>query len=418
MKKFLFIFIVVFMLSAYVGVKLFWKIPQDVPLAMSGKVWPIQGIDTVKYSRDLAREKLNDPSFDIEIEKQVREIAATGATYIALGTPYNDEFMPYLKRWVDEARKKNLHVWFRGNIAGWEGWFEYSKTTRDEHTKEIVSFIEKYPDLFMNGDIFTSCPECENGGPGDPRTIGDIDGFRTFLISENNQATDAFKRIHKNVASGYYSMNGDVAKLVMNEDTTRALGGIVTIDHYVSSPDKLISFIDEIAASSKGKVVLGEWGAPIPDINGEMSDNDQALWIADVLDKVSHNKNVVGVNYWTNKGGSTALWNDLGAAKKAVAVLSGYYSPRQISGEVNNELGYAVYGASVKTKNGTATTDYAGRFRIEVLPDDEKITIEGVGYLPKTLHITDTGFYDVTLIKQYENGLFRFAKWLHSKVSS
>jgi hypothetical protein len=277
-KKLLFLF-TVFVISAYLGVKYFWKIPQNVPLFSPTKIWPVQSIDTVKYSRDLAREKSKDTQFDKEIKKQVSDIAATGATHIALSTPYNDEFVPYLRRWLKEARENNLNVWFRGNVAGWEGWFDYSKVSREEHTSQIISFINKYPDLFEDGDIFTSCPECENGGPGDPRMTGDVNGFRRFLINENNKSIEAFKQINKNVTSGYYSMNGDVARLVMDEDTTRALGGIVTIDHYVSTPDKLILYADEMASRSKGKIVLGEWGAPIPDINGEMNEDEQAAWL-------------------------------------------------------------------------------------------------------------------------------------------
>lgn len=418
MKKILFLFVVIFTFAAYLGVKFFWKIPQDVPLATSAKVWQIQSIDTVKYSRDLAREKLHDVSFDAEIKKQVSDIAATGATHIALATPYNDEFVPYLKRWVLEARTNKLNVWFRGNVAGWEGWFDYAKIGRDEHTANTVSFIEKYPELFKDGDIFTSCPECENGGEGDPRTTGDVVGFRQFLISENNQVIREFKKIRKNVASGYYSMNGDVATLVMDEYTTKALGGIVTIDHYVSTPDKLISFVDELANISKGKIVLGEWGAPIPDINGNMTEDEQAAWIEEALDKVSVNKNIIGVNYWTNRGGSTSLWNDKGDPKKAVSVLTGFYTPREIYGTIENEIGDAVYGATIKTRNSTGITDYAGRFRLQILPDDTLMRVEGVGYIAQNVNVSDISNYSVTLIKQYENGIFRFGKWLHKKFSS
>ena len=39
----------------------------------------IRSIDTMKYSRDLSREKLNDQSFDKIIDKQMWDFAATGA---------------------------------------------------------------------------------------------------------------------------------------------------------------------------------------------------------------------------------------------------------------------------------------------------------------------------------------------------
>jgi len=42
--------------------------------------WEFQSIDTMKYSRDLSREKINDPSFDTVIQTQVKNIADTGKT--------------------------------------------------------------------------------------------------------------------------------------------------------------------------------------------------------------------------------------------------------------------------------------------------------------------------------------------------
>src|SRR3989344_7973075 len=72
------------------------------------RIWPIQAIDTMKFSRDRAREKLNDPSFDAVIDEQIRIIAETGATHVSIGTPYNEEFVPFLTRWVSAARRYNL----------------------------------------------------------------------------------------------------------------------------------------------------------------------------------------------------------------------------------------------------------------------------------------------------------------------
>lgn len=282
-------------------------------------------IDTMKYSRDVSREKLNDPAFDSIIDTQVKNIADTGATHVAIATPYDEEFYPILKRWTDAARRYHLKVWFRGNWSGWEGWFDYPKITREEHITKTREFILKNRDIFSNGDVFTACPECENGGPsaagGDPRQTGDIQGHRKFLIDEYNVTKSAFKAISKDVASNFDSMNGDVARAVMDRKTTAALDGIVTIDHYVATPEKLIADIEEIARSSGGKIVLGEFGAPIPDINGDMSEDEQAAWISRALTLILNSKEVIGVNYWTNIGSSTALWNDDGSARKAVYVI-------------------------------------------------------------------------------------------------
>ena len=60
--------------------------------------WEVKSVDNVKYSRDLAWEKLEDASFDKVIKEQTKAIAATGATHIALGTPYDEKFLPFLER--------------------------------------------------------------------------------------------------------------------------------------------------------------------------------------------------------------------------------------------------------------------------------------------------------------------------------
>src|SRR3989344_3906838 len=287
--------------------------------------WEVTSIDTMKYSRDVAREKLGDLSFDRVIEEQIKNIAGTGATHVAIGTPYDAEFLPFLKRWVSFARKYELKVWFRGNWSGWERWFGYERMDRKAHIELTEKFILENADLFVDGDIFSSCSECENGGPGDPRHNGDAKGHREFLIEEYNATKNAFEKIGKKVVSNYYSMNGDVASLIMDKETTKALGGIVAIDHYVGTPEKLISDIKSFSDKSGGKVVLGEFGAPIPDIHGDMSEEEQRDWIENLLKNLFEMEEVVGLNYWTNTGSSTELWDSRGNKRAVAEVLEKYY---------------------------------------------------------------------------------------------
>lgn len=290
------------------------------------KPWTFESIDTMKYSRDLSREKLNDKEFENVIDQQIKDIASTGATHVAIATPYDEEFFPILKKWVDSARKYKLNVWFRGNFSGWEGWFDYGKITQEEHIKLTDEFILKHKEIFQDGDVFSACPECENGGGGDPRAVGRVEEYRKFLVNEYLVTKNAFNKINKKVASNYYSMNLDVAKLVMDHPTTKALDGLVTIDHYVKTPEELNSDINDIAKKSGGKVVLGEFGAPIPDINGNLSEAEQAVWIEKALFLLKNNKNLIGVNYWVNVGGSTQLWTENNIEKQAVSVIRSTYS--------------------------------------------------------------------------------------------
>ena len=106
------------------------------------KYWEIQSIDTMKYSRDMARERSGDVVFDRIIESVLEKIKSTGATHVAIGTPYDEEFIPFLRKWVLTARRVGLNIWFRGNFSGWEGWFDYPRISKEEHLEKIEEFIK------------------------------------------------------------------------------------------------------------------------------------------------------------------------------------------------------------------------------------------------------------------------------------
>ncbi len=383
--------------------------------ADAAHIWATQSVDTMKYSRDFANTKKNDPSFKATIQKQLQQIASTGATYVAIATPYDSEFLPFLKSWVDAARKQGLHVWFRGNWSGWEGWFGYPRITRAQHIDKTRQFILQNPDLFADGDIFSPCPECENGGPGDPRMTGDIAGHRAFLISEYQATKQAFQDINKDVISNYISMNADEARLIMNKDTTKALDGIVTIDHYVKTPEQLDKDITDIAEQSGGKVVLGEWGAPIPDLQGSMTDAEQAAWIDSALKLLSQNKNVVGLNYWINTGGSTELWSSNGIAHTAVSVLQEWYKPHIVYGFVRDELGAPIENGIIRTAYGDVAIGGGGYYRMNLsIHGNTSVSVIAPGYITKAFsYASNDSWVDVTLVKQKKSFFYRVKQILN-----
>jgi len=322
MKRFYFVLILIF------AVLLVVFISKDKNKNKNVHFWEFQSIDTMKYSRDLAREKANSKSFDKIIDSQIKDIADANATHVAIDTPYDDEFLPFLKRWVTTARKYKLKIWFRGNWSGWEKWFDYKPIDRKTHIDKTVKFILDNNDLFEDGDLFGACNECENGGPGDPRHNGDAKGHRAFLIEEYKATKTAFEKIGKNVASNYNSMNGDVANLIMDKETTKAMGGVVVIDHYVASPDQLIIDIRSLAKRSGGKVFLGEFGVPIPhvhEVHGAMSNEAQKVWLEKTLQGLFNMEEVIGLNYWTNVGSSTHLWTSKGEPTQKLEILEKYY---------------------------------------------------------------------------------------------
>lgn len=379
--------------------------------------WGVRAIDTMKSSRDLARKSLEDlPASAHRIDQQMRNITATGATHVAIGTPYDAEFLPVLRQWVAAARANHLKVWFRGNWSGWESWFEYARITPEIHFQNTKDFITKNASLFQDGDVFTACPECENGALGDPRSTGDVVGFRKFLLAEHVMMERAFGIIHKNVTSNYNSMNADVARIVMDKATTFDLGGIVTIDHYVRTPATLAADIAAIRDRSGGRVVLGELGAPIPDIHGWMSEADQASWIADALTRLSKVDGLIGVNYWVNVGGSTALWNNAGKPRAGAEILSHFYKPIIIYGGVHDELERPIVGAMVMDGTQVITTDERGYFElIDQEHTEPKLVVSADGYEAQTLAVTASNSQLNVVLRRAEEGLwFRFLKFVKS----
>lgn len=377
----------------------------------SASWWSIQSIDTMKYSRDLSREKKTSTSFDETIDTQILNIKKAGATYVAIATPYDEEFVPMLTRWVRSARTHDLRVWFRGNFSGWEGWFDYPRISRADHQKLLTAFITKHPDLFEEGDIFTPCPECENGGPGDPRQTGDVDGYRLFLINEYDAATSAFRKIGIGVTVGYFSMNYDVANMIMDKATTEALGGIVTIDHYVKTPEQLVSDIRAIAKRSGGNVFIGEFGAPIPDIHGDMNTREQYTWIREALTLMAKEPTLVGVNYWVNVGGSTQLWSDDGTPNEAVKAVTNGFTPPAISGKVVDQFNKPITNANIQTYYKSISTGTSGQYTLPYISDSESVTIKKDNYADTTIRISDIKQNNTIIIKKLN------LSWFESLIS-
>jgi hypothetical protein len=343
----------------------------------------------MKYSRDPSGQFLSDlPKLATLADTQVENIAKAGANYVAIATPYDKQFIPVLEVWVQAARKQHLKVWFRGNWSGWEGWFGYPRITRDEHIEKTVTFIKEHAKLFEDGDIFSACPECENGGPGDPRLNGDPDGHRKFLIDEHKAMAEALRGVDRNVQINFNSMNGDVAKLIMDKQTTQALGGIVVIDHYVKTPEQLNKDITEFAHRTGGKVVLGEFGAPIPDIHGGMTQEQQAVWIHDSLMLLTANPALFGISYWTNVGGSTALWNNDNTPKLAVQTLQRFFKPQLVTVAVTNTLGQRLGSATAEIGAKAFTSTREG-VTFAYFDNQNLVKIAAPGYLAQQTTVLD-----------------------------
>ncbi len=57
-----------------------------------------------------------------------------------------------------------------------------------------------------------------------------------------------------------------------------------------------------------------------------MTEDQQAVWIAEAFGLLENNPHLIGINYWTHMGSSTELWNDDYSARRAVEVIKKYYN--------------------------------------------------------------------------------------------
>lgn len=392
------------------------------------RFWPVVSVDTMKYSRDRARET----GILVQIPHLVAAVAALHPTHIAIGTPYDEEFYPIIKEWVEEIRKHNLNVWFRGNFSGWEGWFDYPKLSSvAEHHLKTKAFIEKHPDLFENGDIYTPAPEPENGLIRDPRHSGNKTEFLKFLSDSYETCSTAMKRIRKDVRCGYFSMNGDVAREIMTKEAIASSGGVLVVDHYVKDPEKLVRDVAFLYDKYGYPVVLGEFGAPIPDIHGKMTPEQQAAYVTDVLLGLLRLKDKVqGVNYWTAFDGTTQLFQNDVESRPAATALSLFYKPAVLRGTVTDQFHVPLRDVTLSVANGavTVTTDADGAYelplphmvtRVFVSPPDETL-VAGVVHVELesnkdlerniVLSRTDNSFYG-RIVRLIRNFVAKIAFW-------
>ena len=330
--------------------------------------WKYQCIDTMKISRDKARSLPKDPKELDTIDFLTKQVADMGANCVAIGTPYDDEFVPFLTDWVNAARKYHLHVWFRGNFSSWEGWFDYPRNiTSDDLLNKAHDFILAHPDLFQDGDIFTAAPEAENGWPGNYVPAQDYAKYRSFLIDETNRMNEAFSQIHKNVETNWLSMSGGIARDMFDQATIDAIGKKVTIDHYVKSPTGMDDYINYFVKKFHTKVIIGEFGAPIPDFNGTMDEQEQAQFVDKLLNRLyAHSADVYAINYWVLQDGSTALLHSSGQSKQVVEVIKKYFMPAVITGHVVDSNGRSIKNVRVQAGDRVAktVTNSEGNYRL------------------------------------------------------
>lgn len=374
-------------------------------------LFPVQCIDTMKISRDKARQFKDQKIAEEIIIRYVEKIASLGATCVAVGTPYDEEFLPFLTTWVTATRKAGLAVWFRGNWSGWEGWFDYKKDlTPEARLEKTVSFITAHPELFRDGDIFSPSVEPENGGPFAPVNSEEKNILlREYLILEQLEVKEAFRTIGKNVKTSPVSLSGGVARTLINKHLLEALDNTVTLDHYVSDPSGMEEYIKLFHEPYQAHIVFGEFGAPIPDLNGTMTEEEQAAFVDALLWELYLERHTVtGVNYWTLTESSTELLNADGTEREVTKVIAKYFKPGKVRVKAEDRYTNALHGVLVTAHDGQAIemTDKQGKAEL-ILPQGDytvKLSTATGKSLEVPVKITGGDVYDIKGVFDVRSG--------------
>lgn len=395
-RRFWFSFIVLFIILF--GITLFVSSPRKQPVAEPGVqlvtqrtitspsfyLWKVRSVDTMKYSRDRAQDALHDPSFDSVIERQIKFISELGATHVAIATPYDEEFVPVLTRWVTITRKHGLKIWFRGNWSSWEGWFGYAKNlTPEDHLVNTRSFIASHPALFEDGDIFDPCPECENGGVWKKSK----ETYEAFVPKLRAAAQDAFE-VQKKDVRAVVSMSGGRVE-TLPDSFFVSFGKTLAIDHYDDSEGykRFLSSLEK----KKFSVLWAEFGAPVPGVQALFGEEEQKHYVKGLFDAFSLHRNVlIGVNYWVLNGGPSGLLRDDGGEKPVVDIMRDYFRPGVITGTVTDTKGGVVSKARVTFDDGySVVTDSGGKFQAVVAAGKRRYTVSGSKSHPATHYFVD-----------------------------
>lgn len=311
------------------------KIDYTQPILVEGRYpWTVRSIDTQIISKHWPKVS------KVAVEEQVGMIADLGVNYIAIGTPYDRE--DEMKLWADAIHARGLNVWFRSHWLSWEGDEGVpADMTPQQYLDFTYKFIIRNPDIFREGDAFTVAVEAEQVGVGLGRKFLTWDEYRQFLRSEISVASKAFEEIGLGgkVHTNWLSMNGWVVENQLTPQLADEIG-LIVVDHFVNQSktfgyvdtaneivSKTIADLDSYYTKYRVPILLGEWGYQIFQ---EVSEEVQAEVVSEMFKRLKNKPYLIGVNYWTHMGNTSALIDDeygtnLSYRKAAFTVKSYYF---------------------------------------------------------------------------------------------
>lgn len=300
--------------------------------------WDIQGVDVMKYSKDVVCA----PPSDEFIASQAAKAKELGVTHVAVATPYENpscgNSLTLTTKWVNAIRAEGLKVWHRHMPLAHEGIYSTPKhRSPDGHRflKIITDWITVNRSLIKPGDIFTPIPEPQNGGISGITHCPQICQY-SHAAEFNEwirlaQLTTELAINDPEVKVGYYGFDGFIVWGDNNPDwqgigfleaaTVTAMDNVIAIDHYPATNTTMAQDLDEAHAKwPQADFVIGEWGTIFQSTDAE---REQA-----VIDSMgaSARSYVKGFNYWhLGPGGNEGLINNDNTNRAHFDEVKGFY---------------------------------------------------------------------------------------------
>ncbi len=305
-----------------------WSAPAcalPAPFCHARARWPIRSIDTMKLSRDTARDQLSAA----DIRALVRLDARLHPSHVTVDVYYDDP--AYMRRWVDSIHTAGLRVWFRAHWYAWETHYTRyvlphgkirtvmagGTMTPQQYIDATRRFLQTNATLFENGDIFDFCPEPENGAYW-LRTYGKgwswrgneaaKHAFNVFVRDGVRMAaTTLAHRGLGGVLVTAVSVNSSVATRLLSKPTMQRLK-MITLDLYPEGKTRDAATAARLLVAEIASV-RRKW--PLPILIGEhgyardiaVDDATQARVLAAELAALVRLPYVLGLNYWVDAGG-------------------------------------------------------------------------------------------------------------------
>ncbi len=272
-----------------------------------------------------------------EYQEYKNLLANPSECYVALAVPY-DNLTKYTN-YVTDARTKGFKVWHRSHWNRWQGDNgEDADMTAQEYLDDTYDFIVENPTLFADGDLFTTCVECNNAdgenttNPFRTDDVFDFTKYNRFCRDQVTYANAAFLAIGKSVRTNLLSFSLSLLDLngqsLDSGDGGNASGiddagmvawfdSMVTIDHYLSADYRdgttyatnyAADMVKLKLAFPSCRFMIGEWGFHTQSAG---SDGEQHGVYDAVSQVIRERSDIIGLNYWNHLGQTqSSLWTD------------------------------------------------------------------------------------------------------------